>query len=61
MALCMKIDPAYQTVHSYLNVLEGYAAQFRYAGQSATKLEAQTALKAAKVARTFFRSKLGLP
>lgn len=61
MALCMKIDPFYQKVQSDLNILEGYAVQFRYPGQSADKLEAKTALKAAKIVRGFFRLKLGLP
>ena len=60
MALCMNIDPVYQMVQSELNILEGYAVQFRYPGQSADKLEAQSAVKAAKVVRNFFRLKLGL-
>jgi hypothetical protein len=61
MALCMKIDPSYQMVQSDLNILEGYAVQFRYPGQSADQLEAKSALKAAKVVRAFFRNRLGLP
>jgi hypothetical protein len=60
MAVCMKIDPAYQMVQSDLNIMEGYAVQFRYPGQSADKLEAKTALKAARVVRAIFRIKLGL-
>ena len=60
MALCMKIDPSYQMVQSDLNIMEGFAVQFRYPGQSADELEAKTALKAAKVVRTFFRTRLGL-
>ena len=61
MAVCMKIDPAYQIVQSDLNIMEGYAVQFRYPGQLADKSEAQAALKAAKIVRTFFRLNLGLP
>jgi HEPN domain-containing protein len=61
MALCMKIDPSYQMVQSDLNIMEGFAVQFRYPGQSADKSEAKTALKAARVVRTFFRTRLGLP
>ena len=60
MAVCMKIDPSYQMVQSDLNIMEGYAVQFRYPGQSADKLEAKTALKAARVVRAFLRIKLGL-
>jgi len=40
MALCMKIDPSYQMVQSDLNIMEGFAVQFRYPGQSADRLEA---------------------
>jgi HEPN domain-containing protein len=61
LALCMRIDPSYQVIQTDLNILEGYAVQFRYPGQSADKSEAKTALKAAKIVRTFFRIKLGLP
>ena len=61
MAVCMKIDPSYQMFQSDLNIMEGYAVQFRYPGQSADKLEAKTALKAARVVRAIFRIKLGLP
>ena len=60
MAVCMKIDPSFQMVQSDLNIMEGYAVQFRYPGQSADKLEATIALKAAKVVRLFFRFRLGL-
>jgi HEPN domain-containing protein len=61
MALCMKIDPTYQMVQSDLNILEGSAVQFRYPGQSADKLDAKSALNAARVVRTLFRTRLGLP
>ena len=61
MALCMKINPSYQMVQSDLNILEGYAVQFRYPGQSADKLDAKATLKAAKVVRANFRNRLGLP
>ena len=61
MALCMKIDPSYQMIQSDLNIMEGFAVQFRYPGQSADKLDAKSALKAARVVRTLFRIRLGLP
>ena len=61
MALCMKIDPSYQMVQADLNILEGFSVQFRYPGQSADKLDAKSALNAARVVRTFFRTRLGLP
>jgi HEPN domain-containing protein len=61
LAICMKIDPAYQYVQSDINLMDGYAVQFRYPGLSADKSEAQAAFKSAMGARTFFRLKLGLP
>ncbi len=39
---------------------EGFAVQFRYPGQSADKLDAKSALNAARVVRTLFRARLGL-
>jgi HEPN domain-containing protein len=60
MAVCMKIDPSYQLIQSDLNIMEGYAIQFRYPGQSADILEARAALKAARIVRGFLRLKLGL-
>lgn len=60
MALCMKIDPIYQMVQPALNIMDGYAVQFRYPGQSANKVEAKTALTAAKIVRNLCRIKLGL-
>jgi HEPN domain-containing protein len=60
LALSLKIDPTFQTIQSDLNILEGYAIQFRYPGQSATRLDAKEALAAIKVIKTFIRGKLGL-
>jgi len=60
LALCIKIDPAFQIIRADLNILEGYAVQFRYPGQSADKTEAKSAYKTATVARDFIRDRLGL-
>jgi HEPN domain-containing protein len=57
LALCLNIDPAYQLIQSSLNILEGYAVQFRYPGQSATQVEAKAAITAAKDVRTFIRTR----
>jgi HEPN domain-containing protein len=60
LALCIKIDPTFQIIRADLNILEGYAVQFRYPGQSADKTEAKSAYKTATVARDFIRNRLGL-
>ncbi len=60
MALCMKNDSSYMGIQSDLNILESYAVQFRYPGQSADKLEAIMAIKSAKLVRSFIRQQLKL-
>ena len=60
LALCIKIEPAFQIIRADLNILEGYAVHFRYPGESADKSEAQTAFKTASNARDFIRHQLGL-
>jgi len=60
LALCIKIDPTFQIIQADLNILEGYAVQFCYPGQSADKAEAKSAYKTATLARDFIRNRLGL-
>lgn len=60
LALMIETEPEYLLLHPYMNVLEGYAVQYRYPGQSAEKSDARTALSAAKQLRGFVRSKLGM-
>jgi HEPN domain-containing protein len=43
-----------------LNILEGYAVQYRYPGQAAEKLDARAAFSAARRVRGFIRTKLRL-
>jgi HEPN domain-containing protein len=56
LAICIKIDASIQMIQMDLNVLEGYAVNFRYPGQSADKLDA----KSAEIVRICVRSKLEL-
>lgn len=56
----MRVESGYQLLQPDLNVLENYAVQFRYPGQSAEKLDAKEAIRAAKAVRAFIRKKLGL-
>jgi HEPN domain-containing protein len=60
LALCVKVDPAFQVIQADLNLLEGYAVQFRYPGQSAIKAEAKAAYKVASIVRRYIRNSLGL-
>lgn len=60
LALCLKIDSSFHLLQSDLNVLEGYAVQFRYPGLSADKSEARAAFQAANAIRAFIRSHLGI-
>jgi HEPN domain-containing protein len=60
LALCMKIEPTFQIIREDLNLLEGYAVQFRYPGQSADKSEAKAAYRIAATAREYIRNRLGI-
>ncbi len=60
LALCIKIQPAFQIIRADLNILEGYAINFRYPGESADLSEAKIAFKTASIAREFIRQQLEL-
>ena len=60
LALCIKINPAFQIIRVDLNTLEGYAIQFRYPGQSAEKAEAKMAYKTVSIARIFIGITIGV-
>jgi HEPN domain-containing protein len=58
--LCIKSSPSLEAIQSELNILEGYAVQFRYPGISALREEAKTALFASKTVRALCRRILNL-
>jgi HEPN domain-containing protein len=60
LALISKLDSSFLLIQTDLNILEGYAVQFRYPGHSATKLEAKEAFKATEVVRKFIKNKFGI-
>ncbi|MDR3573093.1 MAG: HEPN domain-containing protein [Anaerolineaceae bacterium] len=60
LALCIKIEPSFQLIQTELNILEGYAVQIRYPGESADNVDAKAAFKTASIAREFIRHRLGL-
>lgn len=60
LALIIEFEPVYLMLQPDLNLLEGYAVQYRYPGQAAEKLDARNALLAARRVRGFIRTKLRL-
>jgi len=60
VALCIKINPSFTLLEGDLMIMEEYAVQFRYPGQSAVKHEAKQAFKAVVTVRQFIRNFLGL-
>ena len=60
LGLCVKMDSAYQFLQADLNILEGFAVQFRYPGLNADKVNARQAYQAARAVRQFIRPRLGL-
>ncbi len=60
LALCLRINPAFQLIRADLNTLEGYATAFRYPGQSADRAEALAAHRNVSTVRRQVREFLGL-
>jgi HEPN domain-containing protein len=59
MALCLQVDPSFEMMRADLIVMERYSVRVRYPGESAEKIDAQAAYKAAKIVREFIVQKLG--
>ena len=60
LSLCLPIDESLLLIQNDLNMLDGYAVQFRYPGQSADRSEARAAYKNAIAVRNHIRRKMGL-
>lgn len=60
LAIISKNNASFLSIQADLNVMEGYAIQFRYPGLSANKAEAKAALLAAERVCSFVRVKLGI-
>jgi HEPN domain-containing protein len=60
LGLIVPVSPEFELVRDLLLLLNDYAVDFRYLGESATKDEARAAIKAMRTVRTFVRPKLGL-
>ena len=59
IAMLAKSDASFLTLQVDLNIMEGYAVQFRYPGLSADKTEAKLALRASEQVRLYIRKRLG--
>lgn len=59
IALCLQVDPSFEMLRADLIVMERYSVRVHYPGESAKKVDAQAAYKAAKVVREFITQKLG--
>ncbi len=60
VSLCLEVDATFTVLEIELRGLDGYAVSTRYPGQTASKEEAQSAVKTTKNIRKFLRLKLGL-
>jgi HEPN domain-containing protein len=56
----LRISPDFEFIRDLLLLLNDYAVDVRYPGESATKEEASAAVKAMRTVRVFVRQKLGL-
>ncbi len=60
LGLVIPVCPDLEAIRDRFLILNDYAVEFRYPGESATKEEARVAVKAMQIARTLIRPKLGL-
>ena len=60
MLLCEKVDSSFEMLRADLVMMERFAVQVRYPGETAEKEDAQVAYAAMGTVRTFVRQKLGL-
>jgi hypothetical protein len=59
--MALVAEPTWSTLATPLNQLSGYAVDVRYPGKSASKTDAQAALRACREVRRVIRMGLGLP
>ncbi len=61
LKLCLGLDGSFELIRPALELLNTYAVDIRYPGESSTKEEARDAVRAMKQVREFVRGKLNLP
>jgi HEPN domain-containing protein len=60
LPLCQKIDDDFIHIKEFLELLDPYAVEFRYPGESIPAKEARSAFLAVQKVRKFVRDKLGI-
>jgi HEPN domain-containing protein len=60
LGLVIPVGPDLDAIRDRFLILNDYAVEFRYPGESATKEEAQVAVGAMRITRALIRPKLGL-
>lgn len=61
LTLVSPLEPTWQSLSTDLNVLNAFAVAYRYPGVTATKLDAQDAVKRCRKIRRIIRSSFALP
>jgi len=61
LTLVSPLEPTWQSLSTDLNVLNTFAVAYRYPGVTATKPDAQDAVKRCRKIRRIIRSSFGLP
>lgn len=60
LELCLPLDATFEFSRDALILLERYAVQYRYPGETADKSDARLAFQASRAVRVFMRSKFGM-
>lgn len=61
LGLAVKVEPQWVALHPLVATLNPYAIGYRYPGLTATKADAQAAIKECRQVRRVVRTSLGLP
>ncbi len=61
LSLVQPLEPTWQSMSTDLNVLNAFAVAYRYPGVTATKPDAQDAVKRCRKIRQMIRQSFGLP
>ena len=60
LELCLPVDMSFEAQRDALVLLDRFAVQYRYPGETADKAEARQAFRAVTAVRSFVRGKLGI-
>lgn len=60
LELCLSLNTSFEFLRDALILLERYAVQYRYPGETADKSDARLAFQASRAVRAFMRDKFGV-